>query len=216
MKFESLATIGICDLEQVFLQKFIERLRDTESFENYAKILSKDDESTKVEDRQNNLQGLIKDLTERIDGIFLTLQSPGLEEDDREQFIDERNKLKRRRGALRNEEKIQSPLQVYMKYKDLMDRMAKYWEKYPFGDRQSFVVLLVKRVYLEPLSHHFMKLTIEWKEFPEDEGILWRRYAESFYWEPEEEEVLRSLYPTEPPDVILQALPRRTWASIAD
>ncbi|SRR5260370_41527518 len=92
--------------------------------------------------------------------------------------------------------------------------MGKYWERYPFEDRQALVALLVRRVYLEPLSHHFMKMTVEWKEFPSDEGIIWRRNADSLYWEPEEDQILRDMYPTEPAQTIQQALPRRTWKGV--
>jgi hypothetical protein len=150
-------------------------------------------------------------LWHRIDGLFLTLQSPKLKQEERDEYIEERRRLIRRREAAQNELTIQTPIQVYLKYKDLILKMGKYWERYPFADRQSLVALLVRRVYLEPLSHHFMRLTIEWKEFPQDVGIIWRRNADSLYWEREEDQTLREMYPTEPAEAIQQAFPRRTW-----
>jgi hypothetical protein len=103
---------------------------------------------------------------------------------------------------------------TYLKYRDLIEKMGKYWNRYPFEDRQALIALLVRRVYLEPLSHHFMKITIDWKEFPNDVGIIWRRYADSLYWTPEEDQMLHEMYPTKPAQEILQALPRRTWSGI--
>ena len=92
--------------------------------------------------------------------------------------------------------------------------MGQYWERYPFEDRQALVALLIRRVYLEPLSHHFIKMTIEWKEFPCDEGVIWRRHADSLYWDEEEDDILSDMYPTEPAEAIQQAMPRRSWSAI--
>ena len=214
MKLATLATIAIRDVEQVFLQKFREQLQDTRRFENYEQKLDRDGENKKIQERKKNLQDTISELTERIDGLFLTLQSPKLEQNERDEFIAERHKLLRRREAVRSEFNIQSPAQVYLRYKDLIKKMSLYWERYPFEDRQALIALLVRRVYLEPLSHHFMKMTIEWKEFPSDVGIIWRRHADSMSWEPEEDQLLRDLYPTEPAQTLQLALPRRTWSSI--
>jgi hypothetical protein len=214
MKYTILASVGVQDIEEVFLQKFTEQLRDTERFENYEQRLVKDEENKKIEGRKKNLQDTINELTDRIDGLFLTLQSKKLKPEDRDEFVEERRKLIKRREALQKELTIQSPVEVYLRYKDLIEKMGKYWERYPFGDRQALVALLVKRVYLEPLSHHFMKMTIEWKAFPPDVGIIWRRNADTIHWEPEEDQILREMYWTEPPETILQALPRRTWSAV--
>lgn len=214
MKHATLATINTQDIEQVFLDKFTERLRDTHRFEDYEQKLVKDEENKKIEAKRRNLQDTLHQLTERIDGLFLTLQSPKLKEGERDEFIEERHRLIRRREAVYQELNVQSPVQVYLKYKDLIDKMGKYWERYPFEDRQALVALLVRRVYLEPLSHHFMQLTIEWKEFPPDVGIIWRRNADSLNWDAREDEVLCRMYATKPPEEIQQALPHRTWSGI--
>jgi Resolvase, N terminal domain len=214
MKKAILATIDMQDVEQVFLEKFTERLRDSQRFDDYEQKLVQDEENKKIEGRRKNLLAAIAQVTERIEGIFLTLQSTALEPDERDDFVKERRRLIQRKEKLQNELKIQSPAQVYVQYKDLIDKMGKYWERYPFEDRQALVALLIRRVYLEPLSHHFMKMTIAWKEFPSDVGILWRRNADSMYWEDEDDSILAEMYPTEPPEAIQQALPHRTWVSI--
>jgi hypothetical protein len=214
MRYAILSTISIRDVEQVFLQKFTEYLRDTKRFENYEEKVDRSEETKKIEGRRKNLLETIAQLSERIEGIFLTLQSPSLKPEERDDFIKERRKLIERREKVQNELHIKSPAQVYMQYKDLIEKMGKYWERYPYEDRQALVALLVRRVYLEPLSHHFMKMTIEWKEFPSDVGIMWRRHADSLHWEENEDEILYRMYPTQPPDAIQQVLRRRTWAGI--
>jgi DNA invertase Pin-like site-specific DNA recombinase len=209
-----LAKIAMRDIEAVFLQKFTEQLRDTTRFENYEEKLDRSEETKRIEGRRKNLLETIAQVTERIDGIFLTLQSPSLQPHERGEFIKERRKLTQRRENLENELSIQSPTQVYLKYKDLIQLMGKYWDRYPFEDRQALVALLVRRVYLEPLSHYFMKMNIEWKEFPEDVGIISRRHPSSTHWVPEEDQILTEMYPTAATRDILQALPHRSWTSI--
>jgi hypothetical protein len=59
-----------------------------------------------------------------------------------------------------------------------------------------------------------MRLIIEWKAFPADMGIIWRRHADSLYWSEQEDILLHELYPIEPPETIMQALPCRTWKGI--
>jgi hypothetical protein len=214
MAHKILATVDIQDIEQIVIEHFTRQLRETDLFENYMQRLSRDEENKKSEARRKNLQSTLEDLNERIDGLFLTLQSSKLTPEERDEYIEERRRLLRRRETIQNELKIQSPTQLYLKYKDLIQKMNEYWERYPFEDRQALMALLVNRIYLEPLSHHFMQITVEWKEFPTDIGIIWRRHADSMYWAPEEEQVLREIYPTEPAVTILQALPRRSWLAI--
>jgi hypothetical protein len=209
-----LAIASLDEIEEQFIQKFTERLRDTKRFEDYEKKLDNEEDERKTTERKKNLQAILNELNERIDGLFLTLQSPKLDPTDRDDFLEERHRLIRRREAIKNELTIQSPAQVYLKYKDLIEKMGKYWHKFPFEDRLTLVTLLVNKVYIEPLSHHFMKLTIDWKAFPTDEGILWRQKTSAINWEPEEDEILRQLYPTGAVEDIMQALPRRTWAGI--
>ena len=105
------ASVGIQDIEQVFLEKFTERLQDTERFEKYEEKVSKDEENKEIEKRRRNLHDVISQLTERIDGLFLTLQSPKLKQEERDEYIEERRRLIRRREAAQNELTIQAPIQ---------------------------------------------------------------------------------------------------------
>lgn len=208
----TIATIAIDEVERVFLQRFTEQLRDTDLFENYEQKLT--GEEGKIGEKRQNLQDALRELTEQIDGIFQTLKSPRLDRDQRGDFLEERGRLIRRKEALQQELSIQTPLQTYLKYKDLIVKMGKYWERYPFEDRQALVALLVKRIYLEPLSARFLKMTIVWKEFPPDEGLIRRPAACAFHWTTEEDQIIRQMYPTVPAQAILEALPRRSWQAI--
>jgi hypothetical protein len=76
MKHTILATIDMNDVERVFLEKFTQRLQETDRFKDYEERLRKDEENKKVEQKRKNLMETKQQLTERIDGLFLTLQSP--------------------------------------------------------------------------------------------------------------------------------------------
>lgn len=208
----TVATVAIDEIERIFIEKFTERLQETDRFKSYEQRLARQEQ--KINDRRTYMEEKIKQLTERIDGIFMTLQSPNLEPDDRDGYIKERNRLKQQRRGLEEELKVQTPLQTYLKYKDLIRLMGKYWDRYPFEDRQALVALLVNQVYLECLSGRFMQISIEWKHFPCDIGFIRRSNAASLHWTDEEKEILRQMYPTEPAHAILEALPRRSWVSM--
>jgi hypothetical protein len=207
-----IASIDIDAFEQIFFEKLTERLRETDRFENYENHLL--DPEQKTEERRRTLRVTIAELTEQINGIFLTLKSPKLDADQRNDFVEERGKLMKRREALQRELDVQSPMQTYLKYKDLIVLMGKYWERYPFEDRQALIALLIKRIHLEYLAPRFLQITIEWKEFPADVGIIQRPIACSFRWTPEEDQVIRDMYQTATPQALLVALPRRPWEGI--
>jgi len=207
-----IASIDIDAFEHIFLGKFTERLRETDRFENYEQHLL--EPGQKTEERKQNLRDTIAELTEQINGLFLTLKSPKLNADQRDDFVEERGKLIRRREALQRELTIQSPFQTYLRYKDLITLMGKYWERYPFEDRQALIALLIKRIDLEYLAPRFLRVTISWKEFPADVGIIQRPIACAFRWTPDEERIIREMYQTATPQMLLDALPRRPWEGI--
>jgi hypothetical protein len=203
-------------LEEIFVQKFTEKLRDTKLFEDYDQKVADPEEEKQEQERRENMQGLIKELTERIDGLFLTLQSPKLEPEDRNDYVEERSRLIKRRKKLQEELKAETPMETYLRYKDLIILMGKHWKKYPLEDKQSLAALLLKGVSLERLTSHFWKIVIEWKAFPEDIGIIWNPRSAAIQWTPEEDRTLRGMYATAHPQALLDALPRRDWRGILD
>lgn len=204
------ATIKIDDVESEFIRKFREKLANRKEFEHYEKNLK--EESAKKNERKTTLTSLIRDLDEQIKGITLTLKSPKLEPYERDEFIDERHRAKERRENLQKElSLLQRPFSSFRKYDNLIEQMGEYWDRYPLDERQGLVNMLVKTVYLQPLSCHFIKMTIQWKWFPEDVGIIWRSQPASTQWTTEEEDVLKKMYQHVTPYEILNALPYRSW-----
>lgn len=216
MSRTTIGSISVNVLEGIFVQKFTEKLQNTTLFENYEQKGAEPEEEEKEQERRKNIQGLIGQLTERIDGLFMTLQSPKLEPEDRDDYVAERGKLIKRRKKLQEDLSVETPTAAYIRYKDLIELMGKYWDKYLVEDRQSLVALLLKGVSLERLSSHFWKVVIEWKAFPEDIGIIWNPYHAALQWTPEEEKMLIEMYPTAHPQTLLDALPRRDWRAILD
>jgi hypothetical protein len=208
-KYKVHAMIQAADVEAIFLQKFRERLAERDEFENFAIHL--EEEHKKMDGKRQQLKAAIKELTDRIEGISLTLESPSLRPDEREEFLTKRRKAQDRRDAIQRELDVQQPLAKYHKYKDLVESMEKYWDRYPIEERQGVVRLLIKQVVLEPLSCHFIQMRIVWKWLPEDIGIIYRPHPAAPYWTPDEDDKLRLLYPDRPVQEVLEALPRRTW-----
>lgn len=205
------AVVKIADIERIFVEKFLDRLGNTKELEQYEHNLK--EEQKKINERKKTLVELRNALNKQIDGLSLSLESTELTMDERNDIIRDRRKKRERRDSIQKELAAQEPLAKYRKLRDLAINMGKYWDRYPLDECQGLVRGLVKQVRLMPLSCHFMMIVIQWKWFPEDVGIIWRAEPASPSWTTEEKDILTRLYPSEAPETILDALPRRTWSA---
>ncbi len=103
-----------------------------------------------------------------------------------------------------------------MAYYLLADRIAQDWESIPFEDRQALSNGLVKGVYLDEMTSHWLRLEVEWldPQWGTERTYVFRRKSAHKEWTEEENEVIRTLYPEVAREEILEKLPRRTWAEI--
>lgn len=209
LKWNALATISIDVLEQIFLDKFLPRLNDIGFYEEYAKAAEEDIKAE--EERRAFVQEQYNQAQKRIDGIFLTLQDPDLDPEQRGEFIETRKKLIVQRDKYKRELDAPSALQQFYSYNELVQKIGPHWEKLPLELRQTFVSLLVAQVHLSYLSPHFIKIVIKWKRLGEDTGVIWRPMCSTYGWTEEELTALYELYPKGTTEELMQALPRRSY-----
>ncbi len=204
-----LATIPIDVLERIFLDKFLCRLNDIGFYEEYAKAAEEDIKAE--EERRAFVQEQYNQAQKRIDGIFLTLQDPDLDPEQRGEFIETRRKLIVQRDKYKRELEAPSALQQFYSYHELVQKIGPHWERLPLELRQTFVSLLVAQVHLSYLSPHFIKIVIKWKRLGEDTGIIWRPMCSTYSWTEEELTTLYELYPIGTTEELMQAFPRRSY-----
>jgi hypothetical protein len=99
----------------------------------------------------------------------------------------------------------------------LLPNIAEKWDKLSFAVRLRFVGAVVRKVVLDDVAPSWLKVEIHWKDAIGnfiDYAYFRRIYCNRTAWTPEEEDVLRKMYPKEDAAVILQALPERSWTAI--
>ena len=182
-------------------------------YEEYVNAAT--DDIKAEQERKEFIQEQCNQAQKRIDGIFLTLQDPDLDPEQRGEFIETRKKLIVQRDKYQRELEAPSALEQFYSYHELVQKIGPHWEKLPLELRQTFVSLLVDKVHLSYLSPHFIKIVIKWRRLGEDEGVIWRPMAATYGWTEEELEILRNLYPEGTIEELMQALPRRTYLSFS-
>ncbi len=209
LKRYALATISINVIEQIFLDKFLPRLNDMEFYNEYARA---SEEDIKAEhERSAFIQEQCNQTQKRIDGIFLTLQDPEIDAEQRKEFVETRKKLIVQRDKYKRELEAPSALQQFYEYHELIQKIGPHWDKLPLELRQTFVSLLIDKVHLFHLSPHFIKIVIKWKRLGEDTGVIWRPMSATYGWTEEELKILQALYPEGTTEKLMQALTRRSY-----
>lgn len=112
---------------------------------------------------------------------------------------------------------VKGPEEIRQFYDALSNFDAK-WPELTIEQKQRLLGLLTKKVTIEPVSTHWLRLSIEWigpvYNRP-DVALIWRtKGTRQPKFTSEERATLVKLYPTAKPSEILQALPNRTWGSI--
>ncbi len=161
-----------------------------------------------------------------MDAIVVNLSHPRMKDEKDPKIQRLRNKLFEKAAMLEEQEeeltkkratlvKDETP-QKLMAYYTLAGRIGQDWESIPFEDRQALVNGLVKGVFLDEMTSHWLRLEVEWldPQWGTERIYLFRHNGGHKSWADAENDIIRKLYPEAPREEILEKLPRRTWASI--
>ncbi len=99
------------------------------------------------------------------------------------------------------------------------------WHKWKMEKKQKFIRLATQDIILERVADNWLTLTIKWrswiqKEAPHrnillvDTAYILRSSTWQAAWTPDEDDIIRALYPDTSRSDMLQCLPRRSWWSI--
>ncbi len=100
-----------------------------------------------------------------------------------------------------------------------LNRASEEWPDMDLEDRRSFIRLITYNITLDALSDRFMKLTIEWSPVLAgdnyiESAIFFRGNGAGSNWQPQEDAILRRMYPRSSRRDVLMELPHRSWQSI--
>ncbi len=129
-------------------------------------------------------------------------------------------RLRERLSDLREKQTQES--RVYRDIEIVQKRLntaREQWAEMDLEQRRAFIRLITNNITLDLLSGRFMRLTIEWipvltGEYFTEYALFFRGMGANAKWKPQEDTILRDMFPQSPKDDILAALPRRSWAAI--
>lgn len=103
------------------------------------------------------------------------------------------------------------------KVRDFLARLPHNWQGYPRGLRNRLLKLLIERVELRH-DRKRIEANMIWRSGFEQQITIYRPKARSgrgSRWSEDEERLLRMLWPSSSPDVLLAAFANRSWNAIA-
>ncbi|HKF39346.1 MAG TPA: recombinase family protein [Ktedonobacteraceae bacterium] len=100
---------------------------------------------------------------------------------------------------------------------ELLHKASYLWDKWSFDKRRNLVTMLVERVDIAEVSPHILLVRVYFNdvlEYAVMDGYMFRKRGSREIWSDEENTLLRRLYPSGEKSILLEELPRRTFASI--
>lgn len=207
------------DIDDVFSARLLERMKHTKRFEHYR------DYATRLaQERKEKRDSIIKQLAEiekKMDGILATLSLPPekLKKSLREKCVAQYSALEENKNEL--EAQLTSmdtdqESQKLMDYYSLVHRLSRGWERIPFVERQSLAEVIVKGVYLDEMTAHWLRFEVQWidPQWGTEYTYLYRKGGGHKTWTESENALIRDLFPSAPRENILAKMPRRSWSAI--
>jgi len=153
-------------------------------------------------------------------GLITNKELADIQQASYEHHITEVARLESEKARLMNN---LSSAQKRRTYKRLLNEVMDEWEGvYPPEDLippeeyPEMIELFVEKVFLDPLSPRFYRLTILWRDpmWGVDQLIFFRSGNPSVGWSTEEKSIIRRLWPQASKEELLRALPIRSWTGI--
>ena len=214
-RYHSKYMITTRDVDNIFLERFIQMLQTTDDFSNF---LDHEDEEFKEQRRlkldiQRDINAAEASMLKIKQDIKSgRIKNPDLLEAMDEQYTALQKDVERLRERYQKVTADKSQAQQRRTYRQLMQELGKAWEQVILPEEIPLMIdVFVRGVVLEPLSPHFYKMFIHWHdpEWGTDEGLCYRDGNASIRWTEEEDEVLKRHYPTTPREKLMGMLPTR-------
>ncbi|HLI09122.1 MAG TPA: recombinase family protein [Ktedonobacteraceae bacterium] len=207
------------EIDDLFSARLVEHMKHTKRYEHYR------DYAIELQKERDQISKSINDQLAEIDrqmeGILVSLSLPPdkLKKALREKLAakydvleQQKEELEAKKQSLNTDQKTKKLMEYYL----LADQLGTQWEQVPFADRQSLADVLVKGVYLDEMTGHWLRLEVDWldPQWGTERTYIFRPGGAHKTWTDEENEIIGELYPHAAREEILAKLPRRTWAAI--
>jgi Resolvase, N terminal domain/Recombinase len=172
---------------------------------------------------EGDLELTIQDLA-KVERRLRTSEDVMSDEDLRETYDKKARLLKRRAELERIIDQRARLAKKQEQAKEDIEVAHQKWHKWTLEKKRSFIGMVTESITLEKIANGWLRLTIVWSPVmgfiksvdtsvrAVDVAYIWRRAGDA--WSEEEEEIIRTHYPTATRYELLHLLPDRTWTSI--
>lgn len=114
------------------------------------------------------------------------------------------------------EKQPQPHLHTYADFHTELEVLIQVWDKKDFADRKDFVNLFLSQATIQVITNHWIQLDLYWSipGWGVETLFIYRTKSNGDVWTQAEQELLKAHYEKSPREVLLQALPQKSWLAI--
>lgn len=189
------------DKQQEALLDEITAIRKTIKQQIYKE--QEDNITLDTEKRQQELEAEHKPMLDRLRKRFNSLEAL-------------KEQLQEKLDALPPETDEVQKARQFASFTEELQKLRLVWTKKPFSIRKEFVNLFVEKVTISIVAPHWIALEATWSypAWGNDIIYLWRNHGAQENWTEEESALVWQYHQTRDMEVILRALPTKTWKAI--
>jgi DNA invertase Pin-like site-specific DNA recombinase len=197
---------------------FLERFNATAYIEDILRKVDEEAKGDKLEDL--GLRQRKRRLKQRIENLRSRLGYEDKRKDDilLEEITNTENQLALVQQELAQKPKKAPPPIDTGKVREFLWRLWQNWNRFANRLKNELLLLFIERVELLH-ERKLFKATIVWKTGERQTIVIERpqaRFAKEKLWRPDEDSLLRMLWPSASKEVVLAAFPNRSWKAIKE
>jgi hypothetical protein len=219
-------SVLVNQLDDMFLEKFFERIKLLEKIEGWKDKLTENLEKKQKsrEERKQNLQKSIREADFKMLEIQDTINTPGCPKALKLKSFDDYNELGKVKAQYEEQlrkmddpEEMEDEEATLYEIHTLVPRIKEEWPNLAFNTKLRFIGALVQKVVITEEAPSWLGIQIHWKEAIgdfADVGCFPRGGCNRSTWTAQEDAILYKMYPEEDASIIINALPERSWRAI--
>jgi len=225
------ARIDISLLDAAFLNKMFEHLEawkehneENAEVDNIGQAIHQHMQEEKDREQKNPVQIIEEQLEQLVPKIAhydrLIDKGYNLPEEKINEYAQKLTGLLKQQKELESVKKsIEKEVTEREESQGLVDEALAQWNDYSIEQKRRVIRAVVDSTIISRVTPTWLKVEILWKGIgtmlpTTDTGYFWLPGASNQDWTPEEQAILREMYPNEHADTILERLPLRAWQSI--
>jgi len=114
------------------------------------------------------------------------------------------------------EKQPQQHIRTYADFHTELEVLIQEWEEKDFADRKDFVNLFLSQATIQVITNHWIQLDLYWSipGWGAERVFIYRTKSNGDIWTQADHEVLHAHYEKSAREVLLQALPQKSWLAI--